>query len=114
MAHFHTTAVICQEEGAVKETVSVPVCACCVCVVCVCVLASCEEGRKTITTHLAAAVAAYTGGKETPMPLRQPAAQTDTYSPDRRREAHTSADGMSVMVDTGKRRAKRGMFTTKS
>lgn len=36
--NFHTTTVICQEEGAVKETVSVRVC-----VVCVCILASCEE-----------------------------------------------------------------------
>lgn len=72
------------------------------------------EGRKTITTHLAAAIAAYTGGKETLTPLRQPAAQTDTYSPDHRKDTHTSADGMSVMVDAGKRRMKRGMFTTKS
>lgn len=72
------------------------------------------EGRKTITTHLAAAIAAYTGGKETLTPLWQPAAQMDTYSPDRRKDAHTSADSMSVVVDTGKRRTKRGMFTTKS
>lgn len=72
------------------------------------------EGRKTITTHLAAAIAAYTGGKETLTPPRQPAAQTDAYGPERRQDAHTSADGMSVIVDTGKRITKRGTFTTKT
>lgn len=90
----------------------------CTCVLCVSAylraVSSYAEGRKTITTHLAAAIAAYTGGKETLTPLQQPAAQTDTYSPDHRKDARTSADGMSVTVDTGKRRTKRGMFITKS
>lgn len=92
--------------------------ACVLCVLCVSAylraVRSYAERRKTITTHLAAAIAAYTGGQATLTPLRQPAAQTDTYRPDHRKDARHFADGMSVMVDTGKRRTKGGMFITKS
>ena len=70
MGYFHTTTVICQEAGTVKEAVSVCVCVFALCVssrVSACLRAvsrSNAEGGKTITTHLPATIAAYMSAKE--------------------------------------------------
>lgn len=108
VAYFHTSAVICQEEGAVKETVSVCVSEFWCVYVCVRALASGEksclfaEGTKTITTHLVAAIVAYTGA-------RGGAAKTHSEL-SRGRTTQLWCTTMSVLMETAKGEPEGGMF----